>query len=205
MDAGGHHGIMEGGGMATGMAGTATRLTYDDLAALPQDGLRHELIDGEHLVSPSPLLRHQAVVVNLTHLLVGLVRAKGLGKIYSGPVDVVFSPHDVVVPDLVFVSAARVAVLTPANIQGAPDLAVEVLSPSNRRWDEIRKRDLYERAGVAEYWIVDPEAETVKVLRRLADGAGFGRAELLSAHQRDVLSSPLLPGLEVPVSELFAE
>ena len=191
--------------MGSGMASGATKLTYEDFVLFPDDGKRHELIDGEHFVNPSPNRRHQAVLRRLTVLLEPLVRSGGLGEVFFAPFDVVFTRHDVVEPDLLFVSSARSAILTDANVQGAPDLVVEVLSPASRRQDEVLKRDLYERGGVAEYWIVDPEAETVKVFRRLAEGGRFGRPLLLTLHEGDALASPLLPGIELRLSALFAD
>jgi Uma2 family endonuclease len=189
--------------MAHGMAGQATKLTYEDLTHLPADGKRHEIIDGEHYVTPSPATRHQAIARNLTGLLFSFLRGRHVGTIFHAPYDVVLSPHDVVEPDLLFVSAARLAILTEANAQGAPDLVVEILSPGSRRRDEIVKRDLYERSGVTEYWIVDPEAETVKVFRRDAKGGAFERPELLSQRHGDKLTTPLIAGLEMPLDEVF--
>jgi Uma2 family endonuclease len=190
--------------MAGGMANNAARLTYDDLVRFPDDGKRHELIGGEHFVTPSPGLRHQAISMNLSFLLSSFLRQRPLGKVFHAPFDVVLTPHDVVEPDLLYVSAERREILTAPNVQGAPDLAIEILSPSSRRQDELLKRDLYERTGVAEYWIVDPEAETVKVFRRAAEGR-FGRSRLRSRRAGDVLTTPLLPGLEVPLGEVFAD
>ena len=118
------------------------------------------------------------------------------------PLDVVLSPRDVVVPDLLFVSAERASILTEANVQAAPDLAIEILSPSSRRSDELRKRDLYERHGVREYWIVDPEAESVKVFRR-GDAGRYTRPLLLTRHDADTLTTPLLPGLQLPLDGIF--
>src|SRR6185503_1310567 len=151
---------------------------------------------------PSPNVQHQRVLRRLNQRLVQFAGDHDLGEVFFAPLDVLFSRHDVVEPDLLFVSKARAAILGTANVQGAPDLLVEVLSPSNRRHDEVRKRALYERGEVAEYWIVDPEAETVKVLRR--EGAGYGRPQLVSLHDGDVLTTPLLPGLEIPLAALFA-
>jgi Uma2 family endonuclease len=185
------------------MTQQARRLTYEDFVHFPDDGQRHELIDGEHVMSPAPNVRHQTVLVNLTALLLPFVRENQLGKLFFAPFDVVLSLHDVVEPDLLFIARDRLELLTDANLQGAPDLAVEVLSPTSHRQDELRKRDLYERCGVAEYWIVDPEAEDVKVFRR--EGEGFGRPRLLTARDGDVLASPLLPGLAVPLADVFAE
>ena len=191
-------------GMAGEMAQTDRRkLTYDDYVLFPEDGKRHELIDGEHYVSPSPNTRHQAVLGALYLAIGAFVKAQRLGRAFFAPYDVVFTRFDVVEPDLLFVGAGRSDVITAANLQGAPDLAVEVLSPSNRSYDEKLKRDLYERGGVAEYWLVDPEAETVKVYRRAS--GGFERPVLLDRREGDALTTPLLPGFALPLDELFAE
>jgi Uma2 family endonuclease len=197
-------GIMGGDEMATAMASPAIKLTYDDFALFPADGRRHELIDGEHFVSASPNRRHQVISRNLFRALDAVTRGRNAGEVFYAPFDVVFTRHDVVEPDLLFISATRTEILTDANVQGAPDLVIEVLSPSGRRYDEVLKRDLYERGGVAEYWLVDPEVETVKVFRRGADGR-FERAELLGRREGDVLRSTLLPGLELPLDDVFAD
>ena len=180
------------------------KLTYDDFVQFPDDGKRHELIDGEHYVTAAPNLKHQAVVVNLTGLLWTHLRVHAVGRVFAAPVDVVFSDFDVVEPDLVFVSKARQAdLLTAAHISGAPDLVVEIGSPSTRKRDETIKRRLYERFGVAEFWVVDPELDEIKVYR-LVDGR-FERTALLSLEQGDVLTSPLLPGLTLRLAEIFRE
>jgi Uma2 family endonuclease len=194
---------MAGGEMADTMAQGARKLDYDDFVLFPDDGKRHELIDGEHHVTPSLNRRHQQVSMNLIHALGSHVRERRLGKLFHAPFDVVLSWQDVVEPDLLFIGAGRLSVLTAANVQGAPDLAVEILSPSSHRYDEVLKRDLYERSGIAEYWLVDPEAETVKVYRR--GGDRYERAMLLSLREGDVLASPLLPGLEVSLAAVFEE
>ena len=141
------------------------RLTYQDLLRLPDDLLRHELIDGEHYVSPAPAVKHQDIVLNLASILLSFVRAHRLGKILIAPVDVLFSEHDVVEPDVLYVSSAHQDRVQERYIAGAPDLVVEVLSPSNRGFDRVKKRRLYEAHGVAEYWIVDPPAETLEIYR----------------------------------------
>jgi Uma2 family endonuclease len=189
--------------MGPAVAPAATKLTYDDLLLLPDDGKRHELIDGEHFVRSAPGVPHQRVLARLAFQLYGFVDEHQLGEVFFAPLDVLFSRHDVVEPDLIFVSTARGAIVETANLQGAPDLLVEVLSPGSHRHDEVRKRNLYERAGIDEYWIVDPEAETVKVFRR--DGERFARPQLLSRADGDVLATPLLPGLTVPLATLLAE
>lgn len=188
--------------MGRSMAQGAPKLTYEDLLLFPDDGRRHEIIDGEHFVTPSPHTRHQWVSQNLNRLLDRHVREHRLGRVYYAPVEVVLSDVDVVEPDLLFISEARLAIVE-AVVRGAPDLVVEITSPSTRRQDEVLKRGLYERAGVPEYWLVDPEAETVKVFRRRE--GGYGRPLLLSALEGDRLESPLLPGLEIPLVAVFAE
>ena len=179
------------------------KLTYDDFVLFPDDGKRHELIDGEHYVTPSPNLKHQAIVRNLVTIIGSFLRTGRMGKVYSAPLDVVFSHFDVVEPDLLYVSEARREVLTHQNIQGAPDLVVEVGSPSTRRRDEKLKHRLYERFGVSEYWVVDPDIDAVRVYR-LADGK-YVRTQELSLDRGDVLTTPLLPALELPLPEIFAE
>lgn len=134
-------------------------LTADDLAAMPSDGHRYELLDGTLLVSPSPNLRHQACV---TSLLVLLHSAKLPGQqVFVAPTDVRLSDVTVLQPDVL---VARKADLTAARIEGPPLLVVEVLSASTRRIDMGSKRLAYEAAGVPAYWMVDPEAPSVSVL-----------------------------------------
>ena len=183
---------------------SGVRLTYDDFVQFPDDGKRHELIDGEHVVTAAPNTRHQRVVTRLTGLLWSFLQRHRLGEVFVAPFDVVLSDTDVVEPDLLFVSPARAAdTLTDANMRGAPDLIVEVGSPSTRKVDETTKRRLYERYGVGEYWVADPELDENKVYRRAGDR--FERVALLSAEQGDVLTSPLFPGLELPLTDVFAE
>ena len=178
------------------------KLTYDDFVLFPDDGLRHELIDGEHYVTPSPTRKHQKVLGNL-HLLVGhWLRDHPVGELFLAPFDVVFTPSDVVEPDLLYVSRERAAkILTDANVQGVPELVVEIGSPSTRRRDETIKRRLYERAGVSEYWVVDSELDVVRVYRREAER--FARPVELSTEAGDVLTTTLLPGLALQLVDIF--
>jgi Uma2 family endonuclease len=177
------------------------KLTYGDYLHLPEDGKRHELIDGDHYVTPSPTPRHQLVLANLGGILYAYLREHPLGRIYPAPLDVVLSDSDVVQPDLLFLAGERGDLVTERNLQGAPDLVIEVLSESTRRTDEITKRHLYERHGVREYWVIDPVLETVKIYR--LTGEGFRREAELSTEAHDRLSTPLLPGLSVPLDEIF--
>jgi Uma2 family endonuclease len=181
---------------------TTAKLTYEDLLALPDDDKRHELIDGVHYVMSSPVLRHQRVVTRLGLSIGNFVDATGSGEMFAVAVDVVLSPYDVVVPDLIFVSEERRQLLQERNIPGPPDLVAEVLSPSTRHKDRLLKRRLFEREGVREYWILDPEKDTVRVYL-LAPG-GYGPGAELSAAAGDTLTSSLLPGWSLPLARLFA-
>jgi Uma2 family endonuclease len=183
---------------------SGVRLTYDDFVQFPDDGKRHELIDGEHIVTPSPNAKHQTIAMNLSGLLWTYLREHRIGRLFAAPFDVVFSDFDVVEPDLLFVSQARQAdVLTTAHVRGAPDLVVEIGSPSTRKRDETVKRRLYERFGVSEYWVIDPELDEIKVYRS-ADGR-FERVAELFLENDDALESPLFPGLALRLAEVFAE
>lgn len=177
------------------------KLTYEDYALIPDDGRRHEIIDGDEVVSPSPRTKHQRVAFRLAFLLERHVREHGLGEVFVAPFDVVLSDHDIVQPDVLFVSDSRLGLVDEVNLKGAPDLIAEVLSESTRRTDLIRKRRLYERAGVAEYWTLDPAIDQVQVFR-----LGHGRYERvaeLTAEAGDALATPLLPGLAVRLAEVF--
>ena len=177
------------------------KLTIEDYELFPDDGQRHELIDGEHVVTAAPVVHHQRVLVRLVSLLHVFVEEHGLGEVLPAPTDVVLSRHDVLQPDVLFVSSARSAIVT-RRIEGAPDLAVEVLSPSSRRTDEVLKRRRYETFAVAELWIVDPEIDVVRVYRR-ESSERFGRPAELAAERGDALETPLLPGLTVDLGRLF--
>ena len=180
------------------------RLTYDDLCRMPDDGLRHEIIDGVHYVTPSPNRRHQKLALRLAVEIELYIRQNpAAGEVYFAPMDVIFTKWDVVEPDVLVVTGDQANILTPDNVQGPPALVVEILSPSTRRRDEQIKRRLFERGGVREYWIVDPRRQIVAVFRRGADGS-FPRVAELTHVDRDVLTTPLMPGLSLALTELFA-
>jgi len=184
-------------------ANPGLKLTYDDFVLFPDDGKRHELIDGEHYVTASPNMRHQQISMNLTLMIGSWLEAHPQGRLFYAPFDVVFSKFDVVEPDVLYVSNERSNVLTAPNVQGAPDLVIEIGSPSTRQRDETIKRRLYERSNVVEYWIVDPDIEVVRVYRRSGDS--FARPSELSREADDVLTTDLMPGLELPLARIFRE
>jgi Uma2 family endonuclease len=178
------------------------RLTYDDFLLFPDDGKRHELIDGEHYVTPAPNARHQLILGNLYFLIRAGLEDHPVGQAFLSPVDVVFTSFDVVEPDLLFISRERAAIVGIENVTGAPDVVVEIGSTSTRRRDETIKLRLYERAGVAEYWIVDPDLEVVWVYSN-REGQ-FGRPVELRTEASGMLTSPHLEGLEIPLRRIFA-
>lgn len=181
-----------------------TRLTYDDFLLFPDDGKRHEIIDGEHFVTPGPNTRHQVLVGRLHFAIEQFLRQqRGLGRVFLAPFDVVFTRWDVVEPDVLFIAGDQAGILTDKNVQGAPALVIEVLSSGTRQVDEHNKRRLFDRGGVREYWLVDPEFDVVKVFRRKADGS-FPRDAELARDGHDVLTTPLMPALAIPLEDLFA-
>ena len=176
--------------------------TYEEFMALPEGGpVRYEIIDGDLCMTPSPVTRHQKISINLSGIVWNFLRTNPLGKVYASPVDVVFSqePPQVVVPDLVFVAAEHLSLITEKNLQGVPDLLVEILSPTTATIDRRVKHSLYERVGVPEYWIVDPERNSVQVFRL----SGGRYAPALEFGLGDRLETPLLPGLSIPLSDVF--
>ncbi len=184
--------------MAT--AQPVVKFTYEDYRTAPPDK-RYELLDGDLVMAPAPNLKHQEVQFRLGRRLGQFIEERGLGKFYFAPCDVVLSDTDVVQPDLLFVSRERDHVLSGGdNVRGAPDLVIEILSPATADRDRGYKRALYGRHGVAEYWLVDPAAETVWIHRQragvLAVAHTFGRQE--------TLRSPLLAGLELDLDAVFS-
>jgi Uma2 family endonuclease len=183
---------------------SGVKLTYDDFLLFPDDGKRHELIDGEHYVTPPPNPRHQRILGEL-HLAIGVyLKAHAIGDVFFAPLDVVLSEYDVVEPDLLYMSRERASqVLVPEHVRGVPELVVEVASRSTRKRDETIKRALYERSGVSEYWVVDPEIDVVRVYRKGEDR--FERPVELRRDAGDTLKTSLLPGLAIPLGGLFSD
>jgi Uma2 family endonuclease len=183
---------------------TEPKLTYEDYCRIPEDGQRHEILDGVHVVSPAPRKKHQRLLGNLFFVLERHLRVQGDGEVYLAPFDVLLSEYDILQPDLVFVSDERLHLLDELNCKGSPDLVVEILSPSTARRDQVDKRARYEAHEVREYWIVDPESEVLRMYRRDAKGG----LELHCELQRDrggALETPLLPGFSVPIEEVFRD
>lgn len=173
--------------------------TVDDYMALPIEGAGVELIRGEFAVSPSPGSRHQRVLWKLAAALDDYLKRTQAGECLFSPMDVILAEDVVVQPDLLFVRSERRSIISD-RVRGAPDLAIEVLSPATLDRDRFVKRDLYERHGVAEYWIVDPDARTVEVFS-LRDGA-YGPAAIFEAGET-IDATPVLPGIALPLGPLW--
>lgn len=174
-----------------------SRKTVDDFMHLPPE-TRAELIEGEIYMSPTPESQHQIVVGNSYGLLQAFVRSGAFGRVFIAPLDVFLPDGEVVEPDVLFVAAARMGIVK-RWVEGAPDLVIEVLSPSTAVRDRVVKRDLYARNGVREYWLIDPETQTVEVLK-LERGAYALHAVFESG---DRITSIVLPDLRLPVAALF--
>jgi Uma2 family endonuclease len=179
----------------------APKFTYKDLQEMPDDGKRYQLIDGELYVTPSPNRAHQRAVGNLHILLRERIEKAGLGEVYLAPFDVVFDQMDVVQPDLLVVGIERLAIITEANVGGIPDIAIEVLSPSNKRFDREKKLQLYRRVGVPELWYFDPADRSAEVFHADAEGRCVLTAKLSG---NDAIASTAFPGLSVTLDEVFA-
>jgi Uma2 family endonuclease len=177
----------------TGMVKTKRLCTYEDYAALPDDQ-RHELIWGELMMSPSPNARHQAASVALEEQILIWIRRTRAGRMFHAPFDVVLDAHTTVQPDVIFVSNERKRIITDRNIQGAPDLVVEIISPGTEDRDRLVKTRLYREHGVREFWLVDPDARQV-TLYTPSDARVF--------EETDTLVSEALPGLAIPLQPLF--
>lgn len=179
------------------MATTARLLTYDDLCRMPNDGQRYELIGGAIVVTASPTRMHQALIGRVFRLLDDHASAHDLGWVYVAPLDIHLGPYDVVQPDVVFIRRARKHVLIDNGTTGAPDLVVEILSPSTRSRDLGEKLDLYARAGVKEYWVIDPDDRSLQLY------APQGDKYVLVPQNGPVVRSLCLPRLEIDVTRLF--
>ena len=176
------------------------RLTVQDYLDIPEeDENRYELIDGELYMAPAPTWEHQESIGNLYSLLRDFVRANGLGRVVASPIDVYLSDEDVFQPDIVFVSVERLDIIHSSGVHGAPDLVIEMLSPSTEQRDLNVKRDRYAMFDVKEYWLADPIARTIAVLR-LGDGA-FEQIGVFVEGM--TVETPLMPGLRVDVSAVF--
>ena len=175
-----------------------TTLTYEDYLKTPDDE-RWELLNGVLTRRPTPNTVHQRTLGNLAMALFSFVDNRGLGEVIISPFDVVLSSTNVLEPDLIFVSTDQRSIITNANIQGAPALVIEVVSPSTLTRDRELKRSIYAEHGVQEYWLVDPDARTISVMS--LQGKDF--REIGAYRSTDSLSSPTLPSLALDLARIF--
>ncbi len=173
-------------------------LTVDDYRATPE-GTRYQLIEGELIMSPSPNLNHQQIIWNFIRIFDRHLEKNPVGRAFVSPFDIYLSDHDVVQPDLLFISTARLSILADDGLHGAPDLAIEVLSPSTAQLDKKSKRILYARHGAKELWLVDPLLLQIQVYDFARDTAKPVRL----VEENETFSTPLLPGLTVSAAEVF--
>ncbi len=174
------------------------KFTYEEYLNTPEDK-RYELLDGELVLNPSPGEHHQRISILLGSKLFQFVDENRLGRVYHAPFDVELSDVDVVQPDLLFVSNERDCIITPANIQGAPDLVVEILSSSTAERDRTFKRTLYARHGVKEYWMVDNDTKEITVL--LLGERGY---EVVNVYgEGNTLTSTTLQGFRLNIGDIF--
>ena len=177
------------------------RVSYADLQQAPEDGRRYELYDGEVFVVPAPIPRHQLAVQNLVDRFRSYQQLYG-GLVLASPIDIVFSEFDVVQPDVVFFSRERARLVDPDRaIRDAPDLAVEVLSPSTAATDRGKKMQMLARYGVLEYWLVDPLARTLEIYTLSADAYALERI----VSEGDLARSRILSALSFPAREIFGD
>lgn len=145
-------------------ARTGKRWTYADYCRIPADGKRHEILDGRHFVNPAPSPYHQTVTSRLLCELMIRIEKTRRGRVFTSPIDVHLGPGSIVQPDVVALRLRNASIIGPKKLTGVPNLLLEVLSPSNRAYDRKRKRARYERAGVREFWLVDPETHSIEQL-----------------------------------------
>ncbi len=173
--------------------------TYSHYAALPDDGNRYEIIDGVLYMAPAPISWHQLVAMSISFHLYTHVTMKDLGNVMAAPLDVELAPHTVVQPDLAVLLHGNPAELMAPRIIGAPDLLVEILSPGTARYDKRQKYREYARAGIKEYWIVDPIARNVEIF--VLDDRGYQSTGIFSG--TEIVLSKVIPDFPVQTRQLF--
>ncbi|MGZ8842206.1 MAG: Uma2 family endonuclease [Pyrinomonadaceae bacterium] len=177
------------------------QMTVDDLDAMPEDGNRYEVIEGELFVSRAPGLPHQIITGNILHQFMNYLDENPIGRIVSTP-GLILSRHSGVIPDLVFYSHARGdEIIWNERLNAAPEIVIEILSAGreNISRDRVTKRRLYAKHGVSEYWIVDSENRSIEIYR--VAGESLDLATLL--RNDDQVTSPVLPGFSCPLAKIF--
>lgn len=179
---------------------TLPLLTVEDYRELPETGPRYQLIEGDLEMAPAPNRYHQDISRNLEYILLDYLEQNPIGKLYDAPFDVYLDKHNVFQPDIVFVSNARLSILTDAGAEGAPDFVAEILSPSTFELDRISKRRVYGRSGVQELWIIDPKQKRIEIYLLAKDAA----APAAVYGEKDQFESACFPGLRFNAVKIFA-
>jgi Uma2 family endonuclease len=174
------------------------RATIEDYESL-EEGAPYQLIAGELIMSPSPSFFHQSISMNLSIELGSFIKQKKIGVLIAAPIDVHLSDEDVYQPDLIFIRADRTRGIRKDKLRIIPDLVVEVLSPSTGYYDLTRKKEMYCSSGVTEYWIVNPEAETIEIMVKRGDI--YQTEQFL--HKTDTLESAMFPGFSMKIEDVF--
>jgi Uma2 family endonuclease len=174
------------------------KYTYEDYLKTPDDE-RYELIEGELVMTPSPIPKHQRILRELEFEIIKFVKANDLGEVFYAPCDVYLDNENVVQPDILFISKERLNIIGEKNIQGAPDLAIEIISESTAYRDLVQKKKLYAKFGVKEYWIVLPEEKSIEIYS-LKDNTYM----LHKTYGKDeTIESPYLRNLKVGLKGIF--
>lgn len=174
------------------------KYTYEDYLKTPDDE-RYELIEGDMIMTPSPVTKHQRISRKIEFILEKFVTENNLGEVFDAPCDVYLDEKNVVQPDILFISKDRLDIIGEKNIQGAPDMTIEILSETTAHRDLVKKKRLYAKFGVKEYWIIDPEERIAEIYTLRGDT--FFLTNSLSVN--DTLESPLLLGLKIRLSDIF--
>jgi Uma2 family endonuclease len=173
--------------------------TYQDYLDLPDDGNKYEIIEGELIMSPAPFTIHQIVKGNLYFEMRKFIVDKKIGTIFDAPTDVVLSETNIVQPDILFILKDNSYIITDANIKGVPDLVVEVISPSTGYYDLTSKKDIYEKFGVREYWIVDPKKQRIEIYENTGQKFELNQR----AEKEGKITSQVLKGLQLSLKKIF--
>lgn len=174
------------------------RFNYDDYCRLPNNGRKHEIIDGDLHNHPAPVTKHQRVAGILFNILYQHVTSNRLGEVFISPVDVIFSYEDIVQPDIMFISREKRKIITTKNVKGTPDLIIEITSPGTEEYDRILKKRLYAKYKVKEYWVVDIVKKQVELFEL--------KKYIYEKHlfkKKDKLNSRIIEGLTVDLTKIF--
>lgn len=178
---------------------SSVEFTYEDYTQFPDDGKRYEIIEGELFMSPSPRTKHQRILVKLLTAISSFLEGENMGEVFAAPYDVILSSKNVIQPDIIFVADKNKSIITEKNITGSPDFVIEIISPSNRIMDLKKKKALYEEFKIPEYWIVDPDLETIDKFilhEEFYEDAGHFEIE-------DKIKCGSIPGLQINLKKIF--